>query len=477
MKTITGTHQIRREHPELLRDESSLSGGNCQAAAWPENDRDSTEFFRECSEDAVTVTVSGARTGIAGGAVPMGGAVLSTEKLRGILPGRSENIIRVKAGETLDSVSEYCSRNRKGWFYPPDPTETTASIGGTVATNASGASSYRYGSTRNWIDRVSVVLPSGTQLAIKRGEYSFHGNNLYHPVLGKLTLPALRIQQPPKNTAGLFIRPGMDIIDLFIGSQGELGLITEADLILHREPHAIASFAVFCNEKQFWQLRNDLLVSRFAVRELEAMVPPCIKFLRDNAGFASRTEDQWVLITSIEASTEEELDSILEALDLLLEDRGISPDSTWGGFDCSEREKLKEFRHLLPETVNRIISGRNAEIAEIHKVSTDSAVSRDKLKAHYDYMKKELDDSGIDHVIFGHCGQGHLHANLIPQSIREQRDSEKILELVSQNAVSYGGTVSAEHGAGKIKESLLRLMYSQNEMEHMELLKDTLRRV
>lgn len=476
MKSITGTHHISSEHPELLKDESSLSGGNCQTAAWPENERDSSLFFKECSEDSVQVTVSGARTGIAGGAVPMGGAVLSTEKLKGILPGIKENIITVKAGETLDSVAAFCTRHRKGWFYPPDPTETTASIGGTIATNASGASSYKYGSTRKWINRLSVILPSGTQLSIDRGEYSFHNSTLYHPVLGRLNLPVLDTEQPPKNAAGLFIKPDMDLIDLFIGSQGELGLISEADLILQKKPYAIASFAVFCNEEQFWELREDLLGSKLAVRELEAMVPPCLSFLRENTDFESRTKDEWVLITSIEASNEEDLDSILEALDVLLEDRGISPDNTWGGFDDSERHKLKEFRHLLPETVNRIISGRNAGIPEIHKVSTDTAVPVDKLKTHYSFLMKLLNNSGIEHVVFGHCGQGHLHANLLPGNIIEQNEAIRILELISGNAVSYGGTVSAEHGTGKLKASLLKLMYSSNLLEHMKLLADTIRR-
>ncbi len=120
MRTLRGTHYISDNHPELLTDESSLSGGNCQTAAWPEGLSDSSSFLDECREDRVPVTISGARTGVAGGAVPMGGAVLSTERLTGIEnPG--EGIIRVRAGETIGTVEEYCRKTFPGLFYPRTP--------------------------------------------------------------------------------------------------------------------------------------------------------------------------------------------------------------------------------------------------------------------------------------------------------------------------------------------------------------------
>lgn len=474
MKTAIGTHFIAENHPELLKDESSLSGGNCQSAAWPENGNDSAAFLSECSEDRVSVTMSGARTGIAGGAVPLGGAVLSTERLKGIFKTGNPAVINVKAGETLDSVNEYCSVNLPDYYYPPDPTETTASVGGTIATDASGSSSYRYGSTRKWIDRISLVLNRGTQLEIKRGDYRFINGRMNHPVLGKLTLPALSAPQPAKNAAGLHIVPGMDLIDLFIGSEGELGLICDADLILRRKPYSVASLAVFCREDQFWALRSDLLRTSLPVRELEAMVPPCLDFLERNTGQAVHPSGEWVLITSIEVESEKEMDPVLEALDLLLEERGISPDSTWGGFDEQERKKLKDFRHLLPETVNRIIAGLASKNPAIHKVSTDTAVPTAELEEYYRFMDSILKETSLEHVVFGHCGQGHLHANLIPSSTEELRRAERAVELLAEKAVSLNGTVSAEHGTGKLKKSLLNIMYNQKELEGMKLLKESI---
>ena len=477
MKTLKGTHFIQKEHPELLKDESSLSGGNCQYAAWPVDSNEAADFIRECSEDRVQLTVSGARTGIAGGAVPMGGAVLSTERLLGIHETENRSRIRVMCGETLDSVEEYCRLNKPGYFYPPDPTETTASIGGTIATDASGSSSYMYGSTRKWIDGIEVILPRGKLLEIRRGDHRFTHGRLMHPELGLLVLPALSKPQPPKNAAGLYIRPDMDLIDLFIGSEGELGLISSAELILARKPHAVATLAIFCEEEQFWDLRSDLTNTTLPVRELEAMVPPCLEFLAGNTHQTDHPPGDWVIITSIEAYSEDDLDQVLETLSVMLEERGISPDNTWGGFDENERKKLKEFRHLLPETINRLISGLSMKNHSIHKISSDTAVSPAELREYHNYMSKVLKETQVEHVVFGHCGQGHLHANLIPENRKELEASEKAVELLAKRAVLLGGTVSAEHGTGRLKKHFLKLMYSQNELEETELLKSAIRSI
>jgi D-lactate dehydrogenase (cytochrome) len=315
-----------------------------------------------------------------------------------------------------------------------------------------------------------VILPSGKELSITRGDCRFKDRRLDHPVLGTLELPELQRPQPPKNAAGLYIATDMDLIDLFIGSEGRLGLILDTDLILAEKPYAVASLAIFCDEEQFWALRNDLLTAKLPVREIEAMVPPCLEFLDRNAGLPAHPGGPWVLITSIEASSEKDLDRILETLDVLLCDRGVSPANTWGGFDGKERSKLREFRHLLPETVNRLIAGISLKNRDIHKISTDTAVPAELLRSYHDYMRRILGETGVEHVVFGHCGQGHLHANLIPVNSGELERAEKAVELMASKAVSLGGTVSAEHGTGKLKKPLLKLMYSQKELEQTDLL-------
>ena len=475
MKEIRGTRHIAEEYPDILKDESSLSGGSCQVAVWPETIEEVSNFLRECREDLVPVTVSGARTGVAGGAVPMGGALLSTERLRGLGSGEGPGTLKAMAGETIEGIRSYCGENLPDHFYPPDPTEATASLGGTLATDASGSSSYRYGSTRKWVKALDVVLPGGTPLKVRRGEHRFRKGRLSHPVLGKIQLPCIERPRFPKNAAGLFIEPGMDLIDLFIGSEGELGVICSAELSLTQAPYAVASLAVFCGEEQFWELRRDLMESSLPVRELEAMLPPCLDFLNENHGAFAHPPGDWVLITSIEAEGEDDLDRILETLDVMLSERGVSPDSTWGGFDEAERERLREFRHSLPETVNRIVARNAAGNPSIHKISTDTAVPPKLLREYHGQMMEVLQGTGVPHVVFGHAGQGHLHANLLPKNDDELQASERAVELLARRAVLLGGTVSAEHGTGRLKKHLLECMYSQKELQGMELLKERLR--
>ncbi len=269
----------------------------------------------------------------------------------------------------------------------------------------------------------------------------------------------------------------MDLIDLFIGSEGGLGLIFDADLMLLEKPETTATLAVFCDEEQFWGLRADIMASKMPVRELEAMAPPCLDFLRKHTEPPEFPGGPWVLETCIEVPRGEKLDTVLEALDVLLEERGISPGCTWGGFDDGERHRLREFRHLLPETVNRLIAGLAAKDPDIHKVATDTAVPPAKLQAYHDYMRSVLEDTGMEYLIFGHCGQGHLHSNLIPMNSSDMATAERAVELMARRAVSLGGTVGAEHGTGKLKKPLLELMYSGKELKGMNLLAEHISRL
>ena len=470
MKYFQGTKLISEQFPEILSDESSLKGGFCSEVYWPICSEEIVEAAGSIYKKNNQVTISGARTGITGAAVPFGGSVISTEKLIGISETSVDNIITVRAGETLDSTNQFCNEYKPGYFYPPDPTETTASIGGTIATDASGASSYLYGSTRKWINRINVILPSGKELIIKRNEYFFSGNSLHHPILGLLELPVLSKAQPPKNAAGLYIKPDMDIIDLFIGSEGKLGVITEADLILHKKPESCISFAVFCTESQFWNLHAELLCTNLRVKELEVMANPCLQFLTKNTDKQFPKSGDWVLITTIESFSEDEIDSALETFNTMLVKYDISPDSTWSAFSNAERAHLKEFRHTLPETVNRIIASNSSKNPNIHKVSTDTAVKPDQLQQYYKFMKDNLSHSEIEFVVFGHAGQGHLHANLLPASTEELLIAEKVSESIAIKAVQSGGTVSAEHGTGKLKNNLLSIMYSNSELDAIQRL-------
>ncbi len=169
----------------------------------------------------IPITIAGARTGLTGGCVPQGGGwAVSLEKFRRleICPGRA----MVGAGISLHSLQREAART--GQFYAPDPTERTASIGGTIATNASGSRSFRYGSTRRHIFGLRVARMNGCVLDLRRGDKV------------DFDVPELPLPATTKNTAGYPLAPGMDFIDLFTGSEGTLGIVTEAGAAIAADP-------------------------------------------------------------------------------------------------------------------------------------------------------------------------------------------------------------------------------------------------
>ncbi len=464
MKSIEGREKVREMCADLLQDESNLSGAWCEMAAWPESTLEMEDVLGRFGDQAVPVTLSGGLTGIAAGALPEGGAVVSTSMLRKMemLDG---NTVRAGAGITLEEMRAFLSMEAPDHFYPPDPTEETASVGGTLATDASGSDSFLYGSTRKWVEAVTMVIPSGKTLRLARGEYTFSGGKCTHPDMGTITLPELRRPQPVKNAAGYHIQPGMDLIDLFLGSEGTLAVITEADLKLAPKPEYIIDLAVFPeDEDAFWNLYTVLLSpgEGLRLRALEMMDGRCIRFLREHPGELPPPPPgaEFVILLRAEAEDDQGMEDSLMELDGLLTGCGVDPDSAWGGFEPTERKKIKDFRHALPESVNHRIAELRRSFPEIHKFGSDGAVAPSRLREYYNSCSGILEEKQLPYLIFGHAGQGHIHANAVPEHREALKRAEEAMEMIADKAVGMGGTISAEHGLGRLKLPFLKLMYS-----------------
>src|SRR5688572_20031264 len=224
MQTKADSDEIQ----SFLSDASFIRGGYADRVVLPESVEEVAEVLAAANRDRVPVTVSGAGTGTVGGRVPFGGIVLATDRLNRIksvspnahVYGRAlyeDGVILSDFQRDVDS---------KGLLYPPDPTERGCFLGGTVATNASGARTFKYGPTRNYIERLKLVLASGEILDLKRGEVLADSQGRLQ--VGRsieLQLPQLQTPATRKNATGYFIAPEVDAIDLFIGSEGTLGVI------------------------------------------------------------------------------------------------------------------------------------------------------------------------------------------------------------------------------------------------------------
>ena len=163
---ITKTEQ--NEIQDYLKDASNTKG-YCDAVVYPENTDEIISILRAANSEKTKVTVCGNKTGLAGGSVPSGGIVLSTEKMNKILEvNEKEKFAVVEPGVLLSNLLR--ELKPKKLYYPPDPTELNCFLGGTVATNASGSKTFKYGPTRDFVLGIEIVLPTGELLILERGE-------------------------------------------------------------------------------------------------------------------------------------------------------------------------------------------------------------------------------------------------------------------------------------------------------------------
>jgi len=155
-------------------------------------------------------------------------------------------------------------------------------------------------------------------------------------------------------------------------------------------------------------------------------------------------------------------DAVIDAWAKALEAHGVPLDSVWFGMTEKEEKLFREFRHRLPEKVNEIVR-RNG----YPKTGTDLAVPDERLKETIEYYNNKLKRSGVRFLIFGHIGESHMHANFLPDNERDYLKSKSIYLELARNAVSLGGTVSAEHGIGKLKHAFLEEMIGKSGMNEL----------
>jgi D-lactate dehydrogenase (cytochrome) len=472
MQVKTATDELQN----YLTDASNLPGGFAEKLFIPETVGEIAEILKEANEKRIGITVSGARTGTVGGAIPFGGYLISLEKFNKIKRIDKENLTAtVESGVSLIDFQK--AVEAENLFYPPDPTEWSCQIGGTVATNASGARSFKYGATRNYVQKLEIVLPTGDILRLKRGERFSDGGFIELETESgakiKAKLPTYRQPNVRKNTSGYFSGEKLDAIDLFIGSEGTLGIITEIELKLLPKPESFFSGIVFFeNENDLLNFVNEAREISFQNRKiqnpkseiqnpfdaslLEYFDEKALRFISEK--FPEVPENAKGAIF-FEQETDAETEDVLEK-------HGADLEKSWFTTTENDREKMRQFRHALPVSVNeRVVRNRQK------KIGTDMAVPDDRFASFLKFYKEKLNESNLDYVIFGHIGDNHLHANLLPKNDREAERARHLYGRFIAQAIMLGGTISAEHGIGKLKSKYLQVMYGERFLNEMAELK------
>src|SRR5690349_8860895 len=448
----------------FLTDASFIRNGHADLVVIPENIDDVSETLARANHDRIPVTVSGAGTGTVGGRVAYGGIVLATDKLNHIKSIDRGSAV-VEAGVILADLQR--AVDQQGLLYPPDPTERGCFVGGNVATNASGARTFKYGPTRNYIRRLKIVLASGEVLDLRRGEVRADANRKLR--LGKsieLTLPDYQMPATRKNASGYFIAPEMDAIDLFIGSEGTLGVICEIEVRLLPKPEGLLSGVVFfADEADVLALVAD--ARRLAdARAIEFFDNEALNFLR--AKYPNVPPQAAAAIFFEQETNEATEETVLNEWMTLLDEHHALSDS-WFATNEQDQAKLREFRHQLPVLMNEWFAHYKQR-----KVSTDMAVPDDAFPGLFRLYKDTLRSSGLRYTIFGHIGDNHVHVNILPRDDVEGARARELYVEFLKYAASVGGTLSAEHGVGKLKRDYLRLFYTDAQLRAMAAIKKAL---
>ena len=467
------------EIQDYLKDASNTKGF-CESVFFPENKNDIISVLKHANDKKISVTVCGNRTGLAGASVPKGGIVISTEKLNRILeinPGEKYAIVEpgVLLADFLNEIKTY------GLYYPPDPTEPNCFIGGTIATNASGAKTFKYGSTRNFILSLEIALPTGEMVSINCGENFAEKNVLNLKTesnqIYKLKIPDLK-SDLTKNAAGYFCRKDMDAIDLFIGSEGTLGIFTKIKLKLLNSPEKILSCVIFFNsEEDGLNFIEEAREKSYLTREnkdnssIDALA---LEFFDKNSlhllieSYPNIPEEAESAVWFEQELTTESSERLTELWMSLIENHNGNINKSWIALDEKEKSEFENFRHAISAKVNEFISSHN-----YRKLGTDFAVPDKHLKNFYSQIKKEVRSAGLDYVIYGHLGNSHIHLNMLPKNDDEFESAIKIYSKICTDAIKIGGTFSAEHGVGKNKTDLLLEMYGENVVREMFVIKKT----
>ncbi len=370
-------------------------------------------LMRYANERRIPVTPRGQGTGLVGGCVPLyGGILLDLSKMNRIISLDEDNLsLVVEAGVLLMEVSQFVEE--RGLFYPPDPGEKSATIGGNISTNAGGMRAVKYGVTRDYVRGLEVVLPDGQVVAV--------GGNVV------------------KNSSGYALK------DLFVGAEGTLGVITQATLKLLPLPQTVVSLLVpFPSLEMAIDTVPEIIRSRSTPTAVEFMERGVIAAAERFLGreFPDSSADAYLLL-SFDGNSSEEVERAYEEVAEL----------------CLAHGAIDVFISATADRQETIWSARGAFLEAIKAASReleecDVVVPRAKVAEFIRFTREVEQGVGLKIMSFGHAGDGNLHVYMLRG---DQDDSlwpqllHRAMEMLYRRATELGGKVSGEHGIGRSK--------------------------
>jgi len=418
-----------------------------ESVARPASAEDVTDVVRDAAGSGTTITAAGSQTSMTGASITDKGVLMSMTGMNRIIDVDVDaGIARVEPGVTIGDLNRALAET--GLQFAPDPTsENDATIGGAIACNASGARSLRYGPTRRHVRGLTIVYADGT--------------------IGSHTRSFLE-----KNTVGF--AAAQDPVDWFVGSEGTLGIVVEAQLCLVPLPMNPIGLAI-----PFHSARSALEFV-VAAREKSSRRAACLEFFDEQAleiaGTASR--QPWAPETAGLIYLEDDAhdsgpDKMLDDWLAVAESRGALTADIRVFEGPQPLREARRIRHAVPATMNE--RGERYRASGGRKVSTDWSVPYRALGRALDAARAAAEKHGAPSpVTYGHAGNGHPHQNFIGENPEMLERIHAALEETLQVVFRMGGTFSAEHGIGKLKKGWLHSQLSDRQLEVMRSIKRAL---
>lgn len=448
---------MSEQYQTYLRDESRLTG-QADSIIFPANLQDLQAAVRQCLEEGAPITVQGSRTGICGGAVPMEGRIINLSEMAAPLSLESGEdgffYLKVQPGYLLSSLRRDLRRRRFDWldpaqadtaaarvfsqsaetFWPPDPSELTASIGGIASTNARGPAAFKYGSAGQHIEALEAIMPEGELYTITRDR--------------------------PEGMVG-----NIDLMQALLGGEGMYGIIASLTLRLLPKPSEMWGISFFFDDE------NNAAYFIDQVLTLDIPALAALDFLdKESMALAVSLKEQAAKLREIPdppaaaaaavylelyAYSEEELEAAAEMLMEAAAENGSDPDDSWA-LSGDDIEKLRLFRHAVPEAANTRLDKLRLVLPAATKLGGDLTLPGYSFQKALSFYRESLKEAGVKAAVFGHCGEKHLHVNLFPEDARQREAALGLMRKWLAESRRQNGFMFREHGIGKTKKEFFQ---------------------
>lgn len=437
LKAIIPSERLFFQKESLLKfahDETEDLRFYPEAAALPICAEEVSALVKLCNQRLIPITPRGAGTGLSGGALPVhGGLVISMEKMNRLLKIDERNLqAHVEPGliteELINAVAE------KGLLYPVDPaSKGSCFIGGNISHGSGGPQVVKYGTIREYVLNLEVVLPDG--------EIIWTGANT------------------------LKFASGYNLTQLFIGAEGTLGIITQAVLKLIPKPkQAMLLMASFPSNESACEAVSAIFRAGQTPSAVEFMERKGVEWVMeyDSIAFDLKEDVNAFLLIQVDGDSKESLFDQCEAINEVLENNGCV--DVLLAETHSQKEALWNLRRTMGVSVKS-----NAVYKE-----EDTVVPRAELPQLIKGIKDIGEKYGFESVCYGHAGDGNLHVNIIKSSMTDENWTNKLplgIKEIFELTVSLGGTISGEHGIGYVQKEYMPIKFSEIQLNLMRGIK------